>query len=129
MKLFFAVFLLAGVMLLSCKKEPGKGGTSSISGKLKIYDINGQGDTLGEFYAMDEDVYIVYGEDDNTYDDRFRCSFDGSYRFDYLTPGKYTVYAYSRCDTCNDGMKPSFRVVDVTEKKTEYTVPDLNILK
>lgn len=124
-------FYLIGIsiVLLSCNKEPGRGGTSSLVGKVHVYDVNGIGDTINEFDGMDEDVFILYGEDDNTYDDKFACSFDGSYRFDYLTPGTYTLFAYSRCDTCPDGQRPVKRTVQILEKKTEYTVPDLNILK
>jgi hypothetical protein len=113
----------------ACTKEPGKGGTSTISGKVKVYDINGLGDTLDEYWAMDEDVFIIYGDNDETYDDKISCSYDGSYRFDYLTPGVYTLFAYSDCDTCNDGRMVVKKTIEVLEKKTEYTVPDISIFK
>lgn len=123
------IALICSTVLIACNKEAGRGGTSSLTGNVHVYDINGVGDTIGEYDGMDEDVFIIYGDADNTYDDKFACSYDGSYRFDYLTPGTYKVFAYSRCDTCDDGVKPVFKTVEVTEKKTEYTVPDLNILK
>lgn len=116
-------------LTLSCNKEPGRGGTSSITGKVHVYNINSLGDTTAQYYGMDEDVYIVYGDKDSTYDDKFACSFDGSYRFDYLTPGEYTLFAYSRCDTCDDGMVPVFRKIQIQEKKMVYEVADLYILK
>ena len=123
---FLAICVLA---FASCSKEPGKGGTSSISGKVKVYDVNGLGEIQEEYWAMDEDVFIVYGENDQTYDDKFACSYDGSYRFDYLTPGKYTLFVYSECDTCPDSKMVVKTVVDVLEKKTEYTAPNLVIYK
>lgn len=128
MRILFTNLVLLAV-ICSCNKEPGRGGTSSITGKVYVYDINGIGDTTGGYYAMDEDVYIIYGDKDNVYDDKFACSFDGSYRFDYLTPGEYTLFAYSRCDTCNDGVTTVFKTVQIQDKKSVYEVTDLNILK
>lgn len=125
--LFFSLFAFS--FLVSCNKEPGKGGTSSIEGKVYVYDINGAGDTINEYYGKDEDVYIIYGSKDNVYDDKFACSFDGSYRFDYLTPGDYTLFAYSRCDTCFDGTKVVTKQIQIQDKKTVYPVSDLYILK
>jgi hypothetical protein len=128
MRFLFLTFILL-TLAVSCNKEPGRGGTSSITGKVYVYDINGIGDTIGGYYAMDEDVYIIYGDKDLTYDDKFACSYDGSYRFDYLTPGTYTLFAYSRCDTCDDGTQAVFKTVQIQEKKTVYELTDLNILK
>jgi hypothetical protein len=126
----YFIFPLAFLALtVSCNKEPGRGGTSSITGKVLVYNINSLGDTTAQYYGMDEDVFIVYGDKDLTYDDKFACSYDGSYRFDYLTPGEYTLYSYSRCDTCEDGMIPVFRKVQIQDKKTVYEVSDLIILK
>ncbi|MBK7131031.1 MAG: hypothetical protein IPM74_18790 [Crocinitomicaceae bacterium] len=125
----FLLITLVLILASACNKEAGRGGTSSILGKVHVYDINGIGDTIAEYDAMDEDVFIIYGENDDTYDDKFSCSFDGTYRFDYLNTGTYTLYAYSRCDTCNDGVQPIFKTVEITEKKTEYTAPTINILK
>jgi len=126
---FTLFYILVAVAVLSCNKEAGRGGTSSIYGKVHVYNITGLGDTTSEFDGMDEDVFIIYGDKDQTYDDKFACSHDGSFRFDYLTPGTYTLFAYSRCDTCDDGMQPVFKTVEITEKKTEYPVSDINILK
>ena len=129
MKYYSVLFVGLVLIFSSCNKEPGRGGTSSIYGKLKVYDINGLGDTTGEYWAMDEDVYIVYGDNDDTYDDDFSTSFDGSFRFDYLTPGEYTLFAYSRCDTCDDGITPVFKTIQILEKKTAYEITNFSILK
>jgi len=118
------------LMITACTKEPGQGGTSSINGKVQVYNINSFGDTIGEpFYGMDEDVYIIYGENDDTYDDKFATSFDGSFRFDYLTPGKYTLFAYSRCDLCNDELTVVKKTVEITANKSENPISDIIILK
>jgi hypothetical protein len=128
MRISIVVLFVAGLML-SCNKDAGRGGTSSVYGKVHVYNINGIGDTLGEFDGMDEDVYIIYGDADETYDDKFSCSYDGSFRFDYLTEGTYRVFAYSRCDTCDDGVTPVFKTIEINEKKTEFNVGNIYILK
>ena len=93
--------LLAGMLMLcifasGCTKEPGVGGTATLAGKVYAFDYNAEMTNLRtEYYAPDEDVFIIYG-DDSIFSDRTRTSFDGSYRFEYLRPGKYTVFAYSK---------------------------------
>jgi len=129
MKIIYA-FIIVAFVAVSCSKTEGPGGTSSLNGKVLVYDINGLGDTIGEpYYAMDQDVFLIYGESDDTYDDKFATSFDGSYRFDYLTPGKYTVFTYSRCDTCNDGTTVVKKSIEITANKSTNPVSDLIILK
>lgn len=113
----------------SCEKSAGKGGTSSISGRVQVLDVNGLGQVQDEYWGMDEDVFIVYGDADMAYDDKVSCSYDGSYRFDYLTPGVYTLFSYSDCDTCNDGKMVVKTAVEILENKTEYTAPNIVIYK
>lgn len=117
------------LIIIGCNKEPGEGGTSSITGKVWVVDLNGSGDTTAQYYAMDEDVYIIYGDQTQTYSDNFNTSLDGSYRFDYLTPGKYTVFAYSDCETCPGGQDVSSKTVEITDKKQVIEVEDLVIIK
>src|SRR5688500_7635712 len=68
---FSAVIYTFSVLLLaSCAKDEGEGGTSTIKGKLfeKVYD-NGYTRLLSHAPSPDENVYIIYGGDDETYDD------------------------------------------------------------
>ena len=82
--------------LTACLKEPGTGGTSTITGKIYAYDYDSEMNNLRtQYYAPDEDVFIIYGED-SIYSDRTKTSYDGSYRFEYLRPGSYTIFAYSK---------------------------------
>ena len=125
--LFFA-FSAIILMTAACNKEPGEGGTSTIEGKIWVVDKNNDGEITGEYYGMDEDVYITYG-DDQTYSNDFSTSFDGSYRFNYLTPGLYTIFAYSDCDTCDGGMEAVKQTVEITEKKQVIVVPDITVIR
>lgn len=130
MKKHILLSISAGLVLLSCNKVPGEGGTSSISGKVYIYDLNVTGlDTIDQYYAMDEDVYIIYGDEDSTYDDKFATSLDGSFRFDNLTEGTYTIYAYSRCDVCPDDTEAKQVSVEISGKKQDIKLDDIIILK
>jgi len=82
--------------LSSCLKDAGEGGTGIIIGKVYAYDYNAEMTLLrSQYYAPDEDVYIIYGND-SIYSDRTRTNPEGSYRFKYLRPGSYTIYVYSK---------------------------------
>ena len=74
-------------------------GIGYITGKVYsvIYD-NTYTTIYDEYFAMDKWVYICY-EDNPAYFDRLRTSYDGSFRFDKLIQGNYTVYVYSEDST------------------------------
>lgn len=122
------LFVIA-ITLIACNKTAGEGGTSSIEGKVWVIDLNAVGDTINEYYAMDQDVYIIYGDSDSTYNDKFATSYDGSYVFNNLTIGKYTVFAYSKCDACPSGQKAISKTIEITEKKQLITIEDLVIFE
>ena len=124
------LFLGAIVALTSaCNKEAGEGGTSSISGDILVNDINGAGELQAQYAGMDEDVYIIYGTEDQTYNDKFSTSLDGTFKFSYLTPGDYTIFAYSRCDTCASGTDVVKKTVNISEKKTDIAIGTMEIFK
>jgi hypothetical protein len=123
------LLIIPFLALIACNKEPGEGGTSSISGKVYKYEVDVFGNVLNEYYDADKDVYIIYGEDNSTYNDDFSTSFDGSFTFTNLTLGKYTVFTYTRCDACPSGDTITSITVDVTEKGTDYLLDDLIVYK
>jgi hypothetical protein len=129
--MFVAIFIFA-----SCEKEAGEGGNSTIYGKIYVKDYNGTFTFLnGEYYGADENVYIIYGSSDGSgdqvygYDDDVNTSYDGSYEFKYLRPGKYTIYAYSKDSTLLDpsGKVAMKKEVEITEKNQEVEVPEIII--
>ena len=99
MKRFFILILGIVVMLAvctSCNDKEGEGGTGTVQGYVKLIhhpDDNYQlvADTVN---AAKTDVFIVYG-DDAFHGDDVETNPDGFYQFEYLTPGEYTVFAYS----------------------------------
>lgn len=126
---FRCVFLsiVCVFLLSSCKKGPGEGGSSIVKGNVTATYI----DVFGNEYsypAEKEDVYLVYGDGD-FYGDNVETDYNGNYEFTYLRKGKYTVYAYSDCDTCvNMHDVPEFVDVEITENKSEKTA-DIHIIK
>jgi hypothetical protein len=95
--LFFLIaFFTFG--LFGCKKYEGQGGRSKITGKLTVNEklyINGALSQTVSYPGATEDVYIVYGTQDSIFDDKIECNYDGSFSFNYLFPGTYTVFAYN----------------------------------
>jgi hypothetical protein len=81
-----------------CKKYEGEGGRSQITGKLTVNEklyINGVLAQTVSYPGATEDVYIVYGTQDSIFDDKIECNHDGTFSFNYLFPGTYTVFAYN----------------------------------
>jgi hypothetical protein len=129
--LAFMAVILSGLILLSCEKDEGKGGTSSVSGKVLIrrYNTNFTVKT-DEYYATDEKVFIIYG-DDVIVNDETSTNWDGTYRFDYLREGNYIIFAYSG-DSALYPTKheiPIMKQIEIKRKNQNITVPDIIILK
>ena len=131
MKKLSVISLLVMLILSSCEKEEGKGGTSSITGRVVVHQYNTNFTTLIEQYnATDEDVFIIYG-DDVVYGDKTTTNYDGTFRFDYLREGDYTVFAYSEDSAGYPSPKdvPVLRKVTISGKNQEITLPEIIILK
>jgi hypothetical protein len=129
MKSFFGIIILLALMVNSCRKGEGKGGKATITGKVYVDYYNPSGSFIDKsFYARDEDVFIVYGN--NTfYDDKVATHHDGSYQFDYLMPGNYTVYTYSK-DVDGSADNPRILVLEevtISSKKETVELDDFVI--
>ena len=115
---------------MSCEKEPGEGGTSSITGKVLVLEgynnvFTQSFDTTAFYPADEEEIYIIYsGDSSKVYDDSFDTSWDGAYHFQFLRKGNYTLFAYSDCDTCESGKKPLFWRVNISENNKTYYIED-----
>lgn len=90
------LILALSLFVASCNKDEGPGGTASIEGRLFqiVHDDDHYPPTSDTILAVKHDVYLVYGNDTYFGDDT-ETDEDGSFRFQYLTPGSYTIYAYS----------------------------------
>lgn len=98
MKIYFYLLLILSVLYLfvSCNKDEGLGGSSSIEGY--VYNVVHKDDNFSfardTIPAVKEDVYLIFG-DEAYFGDDVETDKDGRYHFDYLRKGNYTVYAYS----------------------------------
>jgi hypothetical protein len=124
MKKVTLLALACGSILLSCQKEEGFGGNNTLTGKVYVQDYNSGGVLQSEYYGPDERVFLVFG-DDPVYSEEMRTHYDGTFRFDFLYPGKYTVFAYSECDTCAAPDVPVMATVEFTNNKEVITTGDL----
>jgi hypothetical protein len=118
----FSVVIFCG----ACEKDAGEGGTSTIRGKVYVKNYNGSGQLVGEYYGQEEHVYIIYGEA-TYFGDDVKTSYDGTYEFDFLRKGSYTIFAYSKCDTCAAGQEPVIVTTEISKNHSTVELPDLVI--
>lgn len=130
-KYLFLGLVSSVFFVMGCKKVEGPGGSSSITGKIhaKIYD--GANNLINEYDIMEYDVYLIYGDDpdDTFYDDDVETSYDGTFRFDYLERGKYTVFVYEKCPTCPSGKSVIFKATEIVDKKSEIDLGIIDVRK
>ena len=129
-KLHVLLFFIPVILLSTCVKEAGEGGTASIVGKVYAYDYNAEMTVYRtQYYAPEEDVYIIYG-DDSVYSDRTRTNYDGTYRFEYLRPGTYTIFVYSKnLATKLPPPLPVKKTVTIVADDQVFVVEDIEINK
>ncbi|MBK9284478.1 MAG: hypothetical protein IPM51_09180 [Sphingobacteriaceae bacterium] len=133
-KIKYTTVILLSCLILgiqSCKKTAGEGGTSSIKGSIIVEDWN-KSFTIknGEYPGMDEDVYIIYGDDVN-YGDRTRANNNGEFEFKYLRKGKYKIYVYSEDNKLQavSGTISVEKEIEITNNKTQYNIEQFRIYK
>lgn len=119
------LLVLLSAAAVSCNTGEGTGGTGAIEGTVyKVLhpddNYNLEADTI---IAAKEDVFLVYGTQ-GFYGDDAETDHTGLYRFDYLRPGTYTVYAYTELASGERVAVP--QTVEVKNGKTT-TVPDIYI--
>ena len=92
----FLTLMVMALLLASCNKGPGEGGTGTVQGFVKLVhhpddDYTLTPDTMA---AAKTDVFIIYGNE-AFFGDDVETNAEGMYQFEYLRPGEYTVFAYS----------------------------------
>jgi len=123
--LILAVIVIFSFLNSSCKKQEGKGGKLSIKGKVYANYFNKSfTKQRGEGYHPEEDVYIIYGDEEFNGDD-VKTNKDGVYEFNYLQKGKYTIYTYSTDLTT----QKKVAIVKEVTISDDYTVEDFVVNK
>jgi hypothetical protein len=126
------VSLAALLIFAGCKKEEGEGGKGIITGKVFQKNMNGP-NLQNEFYSPEVRVYIIYGSEEGVYHDDMRTDFEGRYKFEWLRPGTYTVYAYSECrpiydETCPPSWLHTIKQTATISRKEIAELEDIVIL-
>lgn len=78
-------------------------------------------------YYPGQRVFISYGNS-TTADDDTRSGWDGTYKFEWLQKGDYTVWTISECDSCQLEIHTDRIDVNISEAKETVTVRDLKIV-
>jgi len=123
------VLLMSASLFSSCEKSAGEGGNATITGSVWVRNYNSTFTSLiSEYAGVKEDVYIVYGENIG-YDDKVETDYLGYYRFNYLRPGKYTIYTFSKDSTMTspDGTTVMIKEIEITEPDQVLAVPQIVI--
>ena len=123
----FSIFLF-----FSCSLEEGEGGKATISGNIVFQEIYSnpllgiKDSVINEYPAVDEKVFITYG-DNSIYDDDFNTDEFGNYKFTNLTKGDYTLTVYSYCDTCDTEVTAIYKDITLSSHKENKTVETIYI--
>lgn len=97
------LFVFTGMLLSSCEKNEGMGGTGSITGTIVEQFYNQDfSETFHSSPAVDEDVFILFG-DNTTPGEDVTTGMSGEFRFNYLYPGTYVIYFQSDDSTGSFG--------------------------
>ena len=124
-----AIVIFFFTLVLGCRKGPGEGGKASVTGKIKVEYYNPDWSTLiSEYPAKAEDVYIVFGNS-TTYNDKTETHYDGTYLFNYLLPGRYDLYVYSKDSTGSaDNKVAVIKEFIILDEDREIILDDLIII-
>ena len=127
--IFFLILIASMLSLSSCRNDEGLGGNSSITGIIieKVYNDDCS-ILLHEQPAMDEDIYIIFGDHQTIGEDK-TTNYNGVFEFDYLFPGDYTVFYYSN-DSVSSYEEDIEVKYDITiEKNESFDMGNLYIIK
>mgnify|MGYP006186978557 FL=1 len=113
----------------SCKKVEGTGGGATIKGIIQEQKYNALGNIIAEYPGSDLDVYLIYGTSDQFYDDDVKTSYDGSFVFNYLQKGTYTIFVYEDDATQPSGKNVVKQTFEITEKGQEVDLGTINTRK
>ncbi|MCB9360894.1 MAG: hypothetical protein H6587_05715 [Flavobacteriales bacterium] len=91
--------------------------TDSDNGISKmVVDVKTQGRNqivLQSGAIANEDVFIIYGDNDDIQDDDVKSNFDGTFKFKNLRQGSYRIFAYSEDPSLANPLTPIIKSIDI----------------
>lgn len=126
-----STIVLIALFFFGCSKAPGIGGKATIKGKLIGSFYSDKALTMFSGFAAlgDERVYLVYGNEKTQFDDDVRTTYDGTFEFKYLRPGKYVVFMYENCYPCASLQKEKLMEVEITGKDQVVDLGEITLIK
>ena len=124
--LILPIFILL-MVFSSCRKVEGPGGNVTIKGV--VVERNHVETSIFEYPAADQDVYLIYGNENSFYDDDLKTSFDGSFEFRYLQKGNYQVFTYQDNPSVASGTDEVLIPVNASENNQVITLDTIYIDK
>lgn len=125
--LFFSIILLC--FSNACKKVEGPGGGATIKGFIQEQKYNALGNVIADYPAANQSVYLIYGTADQFYDDDIKTSYDGSFVFNYLQKGTYTLFVYEDDINQPSGKNVVKQTFEITDKSEVKDLGTINIKK
>jgi len=125
---YILLIVIVIIFITSCQKPEGVGGTSTIKGIATMIELNSLNEIKDSFPAYDENIYIIYGENE-VFDDDIKTHYDGKYIFTNLRKGNYKIFAYSECrgDSCIAPSIPFIINVEINENNQSINAPEIII--
>lgn len=125
--LFLSIITLG--LANSCKKVEGPGGGAVIKGIIQEQKYNALGNIIASYPAASQTVYLIYGTTDQFYDDDLKTSYDGSFVFNYLQKGTYSLFVYEDDATQPSGKSVVKKTFEITKKSEVIDLGTINIKK
>ena len=123
-KIISSVFLVT-ILIYSCRKVEGPGGSVTIKGI--VIERNHVGNAVFEYPAADQDIYLIYGNENSFYDDDIKTSFDGSFEFRYLQKGDYQLFVYEEDNAEPSGTSEILIPINASENNQIITLDTIYI--
>jgi hypothetical protein len=128
MKNSIIFIMLASLSILGCTKGAGPGGRATIKGKVWATNLTNSLITESDSaYQGNVQVFISYGDNPSVGDD-VRTGYDGTYQFDYLRPGNYKLWTYSKIRFSENRLdSAAVKEITITGNKEVKVVEDFRI--
>lgn len=120
------LFILC-TLSISCKKEAGFGGLSSIEGKVYAIDLTPNSQIIqDEGYTANIKVILSVDGSGHVLKEQ-KTDLNGSYKFKNLRKGNYTVWTFTQCDQCTNNDSTVIQTIEIKARKEALVLPDFKI--
>lgn len=124
-----ATLILTMLLFVSCKKEAGFGGLSTVTGKVYAKDYKANDPLIIEAEGYTANMKIVISVDGSgKVLKETRTDNTGSFKFEELRKGSYNIWTFSDCDLCTNNDSVVVQSFEITSRKETVELDDFNII-